>query len=290
MSLPSLQAVSQLQTSATVLTNAVNSAKNLANLILVTPFEERGIQVQNPPDPSGAPSTLIPPKKFLFNFEGEQSVVLDSDITDHYVEDNTALQDQIALKPITITTAGFISELNDVPPIPLKYLKAAVNTLVTLQPYVPQISLAAQIAYNEAFQFYQIGINALNAAVGAWTSLSGLRPEQNKQQEAFIFFYGYWAKRTLFTIQTPWAIFQNMAIKNVTAVQDESTKTMTTFNCTFKQMRFAKTTTNQNNTTNGRLYFQTSPVVNQGVSTPLADQALTTGLTGPDSASFPGLF
>ena len=53
---------------------------------------------------------------FLFNILGEEVVTLTADATDHYVEDNSAIQDHIALKPITITLHGYIGEVNNVPP------------------------------------------------------------------------------------------------------------------------------------------------------------------------------
>jgi hypothetical protein len=72
---------------------------------------------------------------------------------------------------------------------------------------------------------------------------SGLNPRgnQTKQQTYFQQFYGYWANRTLFTIQTPWAIFQDMAIQTLRAVQDADTRVITDFEVTFKLMRFAST-------------------------------------------------
>lgn len=47
--------------------------------------------------------------------------------------------------------------------------------------------------------------------------------------------------RTLFTIQTPWAIFEDMAILNLRAIQDESTRMITDFEVSFKQINIAST-------------------------------------------------
>ena len=199
---------------------------------------------------------------FVFDFLGEEEVTFESDITDHYVEDNTAIQDQISLKPETITTHGFIGELNDVPPAALAILQAAANKLTAIGAYAPQLSATALIAYNDAFEAYQTAANVANTAISAWSSIgnaisgsdgqsvigsSGLTggldgiSNQNLQQTYFQQFYYYWRNRVLFTVQTPWAVFQNMAILRLRAVQDETTNTITDFEITFKMIRVAST-------------------------------------------------
>lgn len=295
---------------AASLSTATTTATTLSNLILVTPSKTLGYQPQNPPNADGTPSTMQPPPAFLFNFEGEQTVTLDSDISDNFIEDNTAIQDQISLKPVVITTQGFISELNNVTPTVLQPLKSIANSLTTIGAYAPGISVTAQLAYNESFQLYQVGVNAFNSAVSAWSSVSGgqsqtvitgeedaffpiaLQPNQNKQQTAFQMFYGYWVRRTLFTIQTPWAVFQNMAIKTIRPTQGEDTVTFTNFECTFKQIRTAQTslTAPQSSVSQGQLSSQSSDLTNQGTSTPPSSISLDSGLSGPTSASFPGAF
>jgi len=299
---------SPISTSSSILSNASTTATNLGNLALVTASTTMGYQPQNPPNDDGTPSQLVQPPAFLFDYEGEQTTEVISDITDHYIEDNTAIQDNIALNPVRVTTKGFISELNDVTPGILQPLKLVAQKLTAVNAYAPSVSATAQEAYDQAFQAYQIATNAFNAAVSAWSSVAGggapgisvisgttlfKQPGQNKQQTAFQLFYGYWYNRTLFTIQTPWAIFQNMAIERLRPVQSEDTQTFTTFECTFKQIRTAQTALNlpQSAVSQGRLSPQAATATGQGVSTPPSRLSLTDGLTGPTSASFPpGLF
>lgn len=241
------------------ISSATTAATALSNLILVSPQQTTGYQPQS----SDSTQNQQPPS-LLFHYEGEQTVALESDITDHYVEDNTAIQDQIALKPEVITTHGFIGELNDVPPAALQLLQQAANKLTTIGAYAPALSATALIAYDEAFLLYQVGANAVNSAVSAWSSINGSNGEnvigssglgtgtfnaatgqisgnQTKQQVAFQQFYGYWKSRTLFTVQTPWAIFQNMAIKSLRAIQDAETRMITDFEVSFKMIRFSYT-------------------------------------------------
>lgn len=275
------------------------AATALSNLVLVSPQATIGYQPQNPPSQNG--QTTQQPPAFLFHYEGEQTASLVSDITDHYVEENTAIQDQIALKPEEITTRGFIGELNDIAPPALAALKVIADKLTIVSAYTPAISTTAQIAYTTAFQLYQVGQNAVNSAVAAWSSVSGqggesvisgndafpiaLEPNQNKQQVAFQQFYGYWRNRTLFTVQTPWAVFQNMAIKSLRAVQGEETNVISAFEITFKIMRFASTeSTSTGSGVQGRASSQGSPLTDLGTSTPTSSIGLDEGL----AQNFPG--
>lgn len=276
-----------LDTSA--ISNAANTALGLSNLILVSPQSTIGYQAQN--FPSWKNDSSAQPPAILFNYEAEQSVSLSSDVTDHYIEDNTAIQDQVALKPETITTSGFIGELNDVAPAALIPLQTVAEKLVAIGAYAPQISETAAIAYAKAFQLYQVGSSLANSAVSSWASLTGggaqtvingattqqdiinqTNKSQTKQQIYFQQFYGYWKNRTLFTVQTPWAVFQDMIIQSLRAVQDAETRMITDFEITFKLMRFASTQSVANiglydsNDSQGRLLSQSSEEVDLGTS------------------------
>lgn len=269
----------------------------LSNLLLVSPQSTIGYQPQNTPTGNGSTPPTLP--ALLFHYEGEQTVALESDITDHYIENNSAIQDQIALRPEHITTQGFIGELNDIAPIAAGTFKALLTKLTVIGAYTPELTIAAITAYDEAFLLYQTAANAVNTAIAAYTSITGTGGEsvvngqgittqrnQTKQQVMFQQFYQYWRNRTLFTVQTPWAVFQDCAIEKCRAIQDEKTNVITDFEVTFKLMRFASTL---NDTAQAfrqtRLSNQASPISDNGVSTPSSDIGVATGL----SANYPGL-
>lgn len=286
-----------MATNLSSLIPSTTSATALSNLILVTPNQTVGYQPQNLPSKDGQ-QTQQPPA-ILFHYEGENNVTLQSDITDHYVEDNTAVQDQIALRPERVTTNGFIGELNDVAPKELVPLKIVADKLTVVSAYVPVISTTAKIAYNRAAYLYAVTKNAIDASVSAWSSVSGgggqsvidgngisLQPNQNKQQLIFQQFYGYWRNRTLFTVQTPWAVFKNMAIESLRAIQDSETRMITDFDITFKLMRFASTITTDVDVANfqGRSASQAAGITDLGTSTPKLSDSLSSAL----SSNFPG--
>ena len=262
--------------------NAVGIATTVANVLLVSPQNTVGYQPtaiylpssgqsvafsgQTQP-PNGLPGLLsgtggLPPS-LLFHYEGENGAVAESDITDHYVEDNTARQDQVALKPLVVRTEGFIGELNDVAPFFLQPFQSLVDKLTVIGAYTPALTANAQLIYNEAFATYQAAANAISSIQNLGNFLTGSGGEnvigsngsnasfnaatgqvgnnQNKQQTYFQIFLGYWQNLTTFRLQTPWAIFENMMIQRLEAVQDAETDVISTFKVTFKQIRVPNT-------------------------------------------------
>lgn len=272
------------QSNVGALSAVSNLVGSLTNLILATPQTTQGYQPQNAPPQNALISLLTGPPGILFHYEGEQSATLSSDITDHFIENNSSIQDQVALKPVVITTHGFIGELNNVPPPALALLQQTNNTLLAVSSYSPTLTVSSQESYNKAFAAYQLAQSATNAAISAVSSISGNSGEsvigsingtitkasnQNKQQTYFQQFYGYWQTRTLFTLQTPWAVFQNMAILNLRAVQSAETRTITDFEVSFKQINYA-TTLVSGAQAQGRLTSQSAANQNNGTNALLA--------------------
>lgn len=252
-----------------------SAASTLGNLVMVSPQTTVGYQ----PillDTNGDPLTKQP-DALLFHYEAENKVDLKSDITDHYVEDNTAINDHIGLAPEVIGVHGFIGELNDIPVGALAILKSVTDRLTVISAYAPQLSTTGLIAYNNAFQIYQTAKSVINSAVSTWSSINGTGgttvigedgmkqyPNQTKQQLAFQQFYGYWRNRTLFTVQTPWAIFQNCAIQSLSAIQGNDTNEISDFEISFKVIRFAYTSATKKRA--GRNLTQGSSLKDLGTS------------------------
>lgn len=292
------------------MSNSLNSlapitttATALSNVVLVTPQTVVGYQPQNGFSTNALVSgsylnsgLFYSNPSLLFHYEGEQTVVLENDITDHYIEDNTSIQDQISQKPDIVTTHGFIGELNDVAPYGNVILQSLQSKLTAISAYTPQLTVDAEIAYNEAFQAYQIAANAVQASVSSWATVTGGGGEsvignnglikqnqltQNKQQQMFQQFYGYRAQNILFTVQTPWAIFQNMAILRLRAIQNEETNVITDFEVTFKRLRLAKLitagTTSQN-IQDSPTQQQSAPSIQNSSTPPLSSSTFSDGV------------
>lgn len=238
--------------------NPIISANALFDLVMVSPQINTGMR---PQFKNGDQEELG--QSVLFHYEGNQSMDLQSDITDNFVEDNTSISDHIALRPEKFTTTGYIGELNNVAPAALELVRDTAERLQIIPGLLPQLTVAGLTAYNNALAAYQAASNISNNSIPAWRSVGATQSgfekdsflssvvdgdssssrlfEQNKQQIAFQQFYAYWRNRTLFTVQTPWAIFRNMALENVRAIQSQDTRVITDFEITFKVIRFVST-------------------------------------------------
>lgn len=183
---------------------------------------------------------------FLFDVPTDQTANLDADITDHYAEDNQALQDHIARKPKYVTLRGFVGELvYSVPNGDGGFLQTVTQKLTTISQFLPQLSAGATqltdgtpplsnstLTLSGASNIYALVKNTLSS-VGS----------SSKQQAAFQYFAACWNQGILMGIQTPWEFLTNMAIKSIVAIQDGDSTFMTDFAITFKQIRIAATTT-----------------------------------------------
>ena len=173
---------------------------------------------------------------FLFQTVGDEVVNLQSDITDHYVEDNTSKQDHIALKPITVTISGFIGELNNVVPDELLPVKQALNRLDAIDSYVPSITITARRAFNTAEQIFSLGTKIKDAG-----KILLKEKIQTKQEQAFNEIYSMWKTRTLFYVATPYGQFERMAIQSMQATQSADSKSISDFSITFKEIKYSST-------------------------------------------------
>lgn len=284
-----------LQTAA----SGASAAAALAGLVLVSPLPKntRGYQpltANTGPSSSlfsgGLPSlsslfSSLPPT-LVFSYEGENVAIIESDITDHYVEANSPIQDQIALRPEVITVKGYVGELTDILPAPLAIIQGAAQTLLNVDAYNPGLGITDLEQVNQAAFQYANAASIANSAISAWSSVfgggltgggseivsgSGVLSEnvviQSNQQQMFQQLYGYWYNRTLFNIQSPWAIFTNMAILSVKAIQDAETAYITDFEVSFKKIRQVQTQTGFLSTlADARAATQSAPPVNNGTS------------------------
>ncbi len=268
-----------------------SNVASAANVILVTPDTNIGIQpqlpVSDPQDPSGIKGLMNslglfpdPPRGFLFHVPGEDTVELSTDITNHFAEDNTSLQDQAALAPEIVVAQGFIGELNNVTPPELLPLKLAADKLSLLSPFAPGLSATAIRVYNTAAQVYATAKLAQQAALSAFNFVTGGDAEQiqSEQQKAYTLFEGYWKARQLFTVQTPWAIFNDMMIKTLRVTQTGDDRMISDFEITFQKMRFAKTIL-KSKLAQGRANAQSALVADKGVSKPVSDVSASDKIT-----------
>lgn len=206
-----------------------------------------------------------PPKGisgFVMDIIETDSVQHSAQVTDHFTEDNYAIQDHVAFDPVRITLVGRVGEL--------VYTKAAAldfaqQILDRLQPFgilSPSKDMQARKYIAAANQT----ISALKAAGNALGSLYNVlngKPSKNNQTSAFEKFEEFFFGRSLLTVETPWKTYDNMILESWSADQDATTIYETSFTLTFKKLRIVSTTTNVGQLI-GRIVDQKSQPVNQG--------------------------
>ena len=202
---------------------------------------------------------------FLFDIQLTDNISYSAQITDHFIENNSAIQDHIALEPVRITLTGKVGELVYTKAESLSFLKAMVDRLAPIGILSPKQGLQATKAIAAA---YEIG-SAIDTATKAYNNLTDIfkdSPSLNKQQTAFAKFENMFLGRSLISVETPWKTYTDMAIESWSADQDADSIMETTFTLNFKQMRFIKTITNTG-TLVGRIAAQIPGINNAGAQT-----------------------
>ncbi|MBZ5673713.1 MAG: hypothetical protein LAP61_05645 [Acidobacteriia bacterium] len=181
---------------------------------------------------------------FVFDVAGESIAHLSADITDHYTEDNRALQDHIAIKPKRITLKGYVGELvyygdgTNGPTI----LQQAVQKLTVLSQFLPTLSSSATQIQESIETPTNSSVTLPDAAniYGLVQNLIGAAGSQKNQQRAYTYFKSLMNQGILMSVQTPWEFMSNMAIESITAIQPEGSIYITDFSITLKEIRIAK--------------------------------------------------
>lgn len=166
----------------------------------------------------------------------DEEVIADSDITDHYVEQNYAVQDHIALKPIRFTLRGFVGELINTIPNALANIFTQVTGLAVLGGLTPEFNPQDSQFYADLNNVVQLGQNVLNQINNAYQLFNQSSTTTNRQQTVYQYFFNMWKTRQLCTVETPFAIFENMAIESLRAMQPAETNVISEFTITFKQI------------------------------------------------------
>ena len=247
---------------------------------------------------------------YLIDIVDEDTVELESDITDHYIEDNTAVQDQIALRPETITVRGQVAEvvLYDPKFAPVQrptvekkgqyeqqLIQTGVSVLATRLPLigalVPQLTsywAQKQQAVDTNFLITQQQIADSNSLFGEYNKkVPPLPKDQTNQSRIFGYFYQLWKGRQYFSVETPWGFFNSMVIQSLSIRQGAATRYASEITITFKKLRFTQSVDLLQGQLAGRSTFQRAPntlnanVATKTVTVPELDKLKTTFFKRP---------
>ena len=208
-------------------------------------------------------------KCFVFDIKKEYKLNLSSDITDHYVEDNRALQDQISIKPIILEVVGCIGEVdlaatterwkkldpkgsgqNNEKGNMFNAVDSYLGRMGSLTSFAPNLSNQAYDVYNTAKFTYSTATKVMNldkqskSANKARYAYSEVYDENvieaTKQFTWIDWFKQRWLNRASFSIVTPYGVLDNMYIMELSASQPENTRYVTNLNIKFKEIRQAQ--------------------------------------------------
>ena len=188
---------------------------------------------------------------FVFDRAKESNVVLTNEITEHYTEDGSPVQDHIARKPEEITLSGYVGEYKHIVSGKPSKLEQVTQKLTTLGSYLPPLSAGAKAIYkglqgnNESAMLTEwVGSsasNTINTGLDVFKAYKNINMPGNDQQKAFLFFEALRNSNALFTVETPWRTYTDMAIKTLRAFQDEKTADITQFEVTMVKFRTVET-------------------------------------------------
>lgn len=223
---------------------------------------------------------------FIFDTVLDDEVMVMNDITDHYVEANYAIQDHITQKPIEITIRGYVGELVYTAP------QSIFNALVPSPIQSVLDSLAPKFTSQAAAFFGKIQQtqNQINQVIGQTNNLIDLLSNKTvsstKQQKAYNAFQNLRTWQTLCDINTPFQLFQNMAVKTITAIQKNESNMVSEFSVTFKQIRTVAEMTPGYPVAIGRVADSMLPTINKGqitgipMSTPQTTSLMQMAVSG----------
>jgi len=195
-------------------------------------------------------NTIVRPKSakgisgFLFDIPENESIDLSSEITDHYTENNSYINDHEIKKPIVIMLSGLIGELVFRPPEGIEgELSEINNRLETVDAYLGDLTPGFVQDVQKSTLFAESAISKINQSVDRIQNIvdffEGEGVKETAQEKAYNSLYSLWQSSSLLTVQTPWDYFEDMRITNIGFSQDTETKEITNISVSLKQLRFA---------------------------------------------------
>jgi len=183
---------------------------------------------------------------FVFDAQLEDRLELSADITDHYVEDNTFINDHVAIRPMRIILRGLIGELvyNTNPSGVLGLLQTTQNLLSVIPAYLGKYTPKGIQNIQKVITKGTAVVNKVDNYIARAKNIVGLFTgggAKTKQQEAYAKLKDLFFNRTICSVETPYEYFKkSMIIENITFKQLEDSKYESDIQVTLKEIRVAK--------------------------------------------------
>jgi len=182
-------------------------------------------------------------KDLHLHIHGTETMNLQADITDYYVENNIAYQDHIALKPKVFTISGEVGELtwfrrNEDETLfsGQGFFSAVEQKLYPIYSFLPPISKQASAIQEKALKIMGVVDSLDNISNRFWNLLSN-DDVDTEQKKVYKYLTTLWQNRTPIDIRTPYGKVRNYVIQNVEFTQPETTKDKTQIKISFKEFK-----------------------------------------------------
>lgn len=205
---------------------------------------------------------------------GEESITADCDVTDHYVESNTARQDQISLKPKEYTIHGEVGELvwyqRDSVSQAIGQVAQRLEGVISFLPIRTSSFNQMKTKAMKAAQWVDTASNAVSKLSNLYSKLVGGKYETyTNQQQAYMYLLQFRDNRQLISVKTPWGILENYVITNLRFSQPKETKDKSQVSITLKEFRAVKlseATEFDASKYQGDAAFENQPKVDNGIT------------------------
>lgn len=218
---------------------------------------------------------------FQFHVSKSEQIKMENEITDHYIDTNSAVQDHIAQKPVTLTLNGLHGEYF----YTVHQIKNIVGKVIPAISLVKQFlpKFASETMKNKMKKLDSVKVQAIREDGGTpvfkggiskevttfntldlWNMFQELYPLKSAQTRAFFFFEAMWKSRAVFSVETSWKHYDNMVIQSITALRDNNAD-ITDFTLVFKQLNFTKSMSENAQKAADRVAQQKSALMKKGV-------------------------
>jgi hypothetical protein len=181
---------------------------------------------------------------FLFDIPTGEALTLSADITDHYMENNSFVNEHRVIKPAIVRLSGLIAELKHEETIvddifgeitdKLTIVDALLGDYTdgTLQ-VIGNVLTTGRQATDRLNQLIQRKKNLVEAFLGDGQY-------KTLQQRAFLDLEALHLSQTIVTCQTPWKYYDSMLIESIEFTQGDLTDEESEVTITLKEARFSE--------------------------------------------------
>ncbi len=186
---------------------------------------------------------------FVFDRELDLLTERTALITDHFIEDNSVVQDHIAILPERITLKSVAGDLvffaQNTEFSDFNVFQKAAQKLTQIDVFLTKLSSAEQQFRDSVDDdgLVDIESNAFDNLLNLWDLTRSLNPGKTNKEQAFVYFNSLFESRTRVAVETPFGFRKSMAIELISAVESEETKSMISFTIILKDFRTVSTET-----------------------------------------------